>query len=155
MSLPDMTGNRSHLFFVRVLQVPLKDWFLFTEAFLLLFFWRFVTFVVPLRYYSRYLGKPQKDFSGTELPFSDEIARIGLAVRRAVKYSVIPAKCLTEAIIVKRMLARRRIPSALYLGVTHEKNNRKLKAHAWLRYGNQVITGRRGHEKFTVVSIFV
>lgn len=150
-----MPGKNPRPFLVRILRVPLNDWILFAEAFFLLLLWRLVTALAPLRCYSRYLGIPQKDYSPNGMPSSDKVDRICLALRRAKKYSVIPVKCLTEAITAKRMLAWRGIPSALYLGVFHEKNSSKLKAHAWLRYGNQFITGRRGYEKFTVVSVFV
>lgn len=150
-----MPGKKPQKFFIRIQRIPLNDWILFAEAFFLLLLWRFITALAPLRCYSRYLGIPQKDYSSIEMPFTDIVGRIYIAVRRAKKYSFLPVKCLTEAITVKRMLLRRGIPSALYLGLSHEKNNHRLKAHAWIRYGNQVLTGRRGHEKFTIVSIFV
>lgn len=150
-----MPGKKARPLVVRILQVPVDDWILFAEASILMLLWRFVTALAPLRWYTKCLGIPQKDYAAIEMPFSDKVARILLAVRRAKKYSLLPVKCLTEAITAKRMLIRRGIPSALFLGVSHEKNNRKLKAHAWLMYGNQVITGRKGYEKFTVVSVFV
>jgi hypothetical protein len=50
------------------------------------------------------------------------------------------------------MLTRRQVVSTLYLGVAKEKGT--LIAHAWLRCGTDYVTGKRGMEKFTVVSTF-
>ena len=61
--------------------------------------------------------------------------------------------CLTQAITIKMLLARRGIATTLYLGVAHE-GGRQLKAHAWLRHGERVLCGGRNREAYKVISHF-
>jgi len=63
------------------------------------------------------------------------------------------SKCLVQAISGKMMLRRRQIPSTLYLGVA-KKEDGDLNAHAWIRCGDRILTGARGHRQFTVVASF-
>ncbi len=51
------------------------------------------------------------------------------------------------------MLARRRTPSTLHLGVRKTEQG-ELAAHAWLLVGGTFVTGRMGHKQFTVVARF-
>ncbi|MGD8781902.1 MAG: lasso peptide biosynthesis B2 protein [Ignavibacteria bacterium] len=57
-------------------------------------------------------------------------------------------KYCTEKLILKK----RNIPSTLYLGV--KKDDNKMEAHAWLRIGDKIITGKNVSEDFTVISYF-
>jgi hypothetical protein len=53
------------------------------------------------------------------------------------------------------VLKKRGIPGVFYLGVAKdEEHKEKMKAHAWTQCGDSIITGGRGHEMFTVVSVF-
>ena len=71
-------------------------------------------------------------------------------VSRSVPWSSV---CLDQALAAQRMLSRRNIPGNLYLGVA-KKEETGLKAHAWVRCSGEFVTGRAGHEGFTVVSCF-
>ncbi|MDD3591377.1 MAG: lasso peptide biosynthesis B2 protein [Sulfurovum sp.] len=71
-------------------------------------------------------------------------------VSRSVPWSSV---CLDQALAAQRMLSRRKIPGNLYLGVA-KKEDAGLKAHAWVRCNGEFVTGRAGHEAFTVVSCF-
>lgn len=64
--------------------------------------------------------------------------------------------CLDQALTAQRMLSRRGLTGLLYLGVAKDekKEDAGLKAHAWVRCNGEFITGRAGHEAFTVVSCF-
>jgi len=47
----------------------------------------------------------------------------------------------------------RKLPSTIYFGLSkNEKDN--LIAHAWLRLGSRIITGKHGHEQYTVVASY-
>lgn len=59
--------------------------------------------------------------------------------------------CLPQAMAAKRVLARRGYPSTLYLGVRKDDT---LEAHAWLRYGSRIVTGKREMPSFTPISSF-
>lgn len=112
--------------------------------------WLIVTFL-PLKYYSRYLGKLNHTFNTG--PALEQTGMIVRAVFRSSKYAPWNTRCLINAIAGKFLMNRYRIPSTLYLGVAKEQGSRLI-AHAWLKSGDQFITGRRGSSKFTVVSTF-
>ena len=52
-----------------------------------------------------------------------------------------------------KMLERRGIPSTLYLGSGRDDQG-QMAAHAWLRSGSYIVTGKEGHERYAVVGIF-
>lgn len=74
------------------------------------------------------------------------------AVRRCIGRTPWRYKCFEQAITARLMLEKRKIPNTLYLGV--QNNNMKLKAHAWLRCGDDIITGSKGKDNFIVVAAF-
>jgi hypothetical protein len=61
-------------------------------------------------------------------------------------------ECLEQALAAKWMLGRRKLPSTLYLGTFF--NGHALEAHAWVRCGQQIITGERGYKQFTITAIY-
>jgi hypothetical protein len=80
---------------------------------------------------------------------------IGQAVCAAANYTLWKSVCLSQAVAAQWMLKRRNIAGTLYLGVAKdEANPLEFTAHAWLRCGNLILTGRDGHRRFTVVSKF-
>ena len=79
--------------------------------------------------------------------------RVGWAVRSLAHYLPWDAKCLAQAIAAKWMLRRRGLPSTFYLGVDHGQEQ-WLDAHAWLRCGDEIITGEPQHERFKVIAAF-
>jgi len=83
--------------------------------------------------------------------------QIGWAVRKAAQSTPWQSTCLVQVLATQRMLQQRRIAGAFYLGaVTGSGEDKKqvLSAHAWLKCGNEIITGEPGHERFTVVTTF-
>jgi len=62
---------------------------------------------------------------------------------RAVSEYVPGATCLTQALSGQVLLARRRYPTRLHIGVA--KSSREgLSAHAWLEYDGQIVLGDHG-----------
>jgi hypothetical protein len=61
--------------------------------------------------------------------------------------------CLPQAMAAKWMLRRRRTPSTLYLGLRREEKT-SLTAHAWLRAGDEIITGRAAIMEHQVIATF-
>lgn len=98
------------------------------------------------------LGTPQP-----VTPLAPELAqqaqRVGWAVRALAHYLPWDAKCLAQAIAAKWMLRRRGLPSTFYLGVDHGREQ-WLDAHAWLRCGDEIITGEPQHARFKVIAAF-
>ncbi len=79
--------------------------------------------------------------------------RVGWAVRVLAHYLPWDARCLAQAIAASWMLRRRGLPSVFYLGVDHGRET-WLEAHAWLRCGDEILTGEPQHERFKVIAVF-
>ena len=81
------------------------------------------------------------------------VEQIAKAIRRTVRYTPWNVTCFAKAIAAKYLLKRQGLQSTLYLGVAKENDN-KLTAHAWLRCGNIIVTGKEEMERFTAVAYF-
>jgi len=106
----------------------------------------FSVHAVPFRWLGNALRRP----GGSRRERADDhrqARRVGWAIRRAVAKSPVRFACLAQSVAAKAMLARRRTPSTLHLGV-------RKTAHAWLLVGGTFVTGRMGHKQFTVVARF-
>jgi hypothetical protein len=81
--------------------------------------------------------------------------RVGWAVRGAAVYTPWRSACLVQALAAGRMLQRRGLAATLYLGAARDPAQRdNLLAHAWLRCGEQVLTGESESRRFAVVGRF-
>ena len=81
--------------------------------------------------------------------------KVGQAIVRASAYTPWESACLAQSLTAQKMLQKRGIPGVFYLGVAKDINaEEKMKAHAWTQCGDNIVTGGRGHEAFTVVSVF-
>jgi len=129
---------------------------LLVEAFLLLGVARLALLILPFKCLAITFGRHMKE-TGTEINSSDICCArmIGQAVCAAANYTPWKSVCLPQAVTAQWMLKRRHIAGTLYLGVAkNEEKPAKLSAHAWLRCGNLILTGREGHRQFKVVSTF-
>lgn len=88
----------------------------------------------------------------------EEALAIGRLVAASGRVTPWQSLCLTQVLVVQRLLAARGIPGQFYLGVRRgcERTDDPtgLSAHAWLQCGDTIVNGRAGHEQFTVVSTF-
>jgi len=109
---------------------------------------------VPFKQTALLLGEHMIS-SPNDLSESDVvIARhVASAVNTMAMHMPWKSKCLARAISAKLMLKRRKIPCTLYLGVA-KNGGKELAAHAWLRGGGIILTGRGGMKDFTIVSYF-
>lgn len=127
---------------------------LFLKVYISMFLIRPVIFLFPFKWYVHWLGVKNKETATTLIKEHQEyILLVKDTLRRIMRYHLFKPKCLAEAIVAKRMLNRKEIPSTLYMGVAKDQNN-KMIAHAWLRCGDTIVTGKKGMEKYTVVSKF-
>ena len=125
---------------------------LLIEASVLLGCARLAVKLLPFSVIARWLGTHQRETPPTQLEEATAVARrVGRAVTVAARNLPWESVCLPQAIAAKVMLNRRQVASTLYLGVARESG---LKAHAWLRTGDVVVTGGQGRECYTVVSTF-
>lgn len=112
--------------------------------------------LLPFRWISPGLGHLVGANSGSP-PLSPEQAlqaqRVGWAVQALACRLPWDSRCLAQAVAGKWMLQRRGLPSTLYLGVSRGQEN-WLEAHAWLRCGDEFVTGERQHARFKVIAAF-
>ena len=116
----------------------------------------------PASVYSPALGRlvaHDAPFNGA--PETDEMdavaAEIGGVVTRVAGLLPFRARCLQQAIAVRRMLTRRDIPAMVYLGVARARQDRAEAdhaAHAWVTVGARVISGDGVLDKFAIVARF-
>jgi hypothetical protein len=129
----------------------LNEILFFFQAWLLLHVSKVMILIFPFRKIAAKLGQaqletPKIDF-GKEKWFDVEVA-----INRASRFTLFKSKCYDQALTGKYMLRKKSIPSTLYFGLAKEKG--ELIAHAWVRAGKRIVTGRAGMEKFSVVAYF-
>ena len=123
---------------------------LFLEAFFAQSWAGIVIRIVPFRWIRRLYGrKIQNSRFKIQNNESIVIMSVKKAIGRAGLVSPWKNKCLVESLAARCMLNRRRIPSQISLGVTHDEK-KKLIAHAWIRAGDTEIVPERGdyHEMY-------
>jgi hypothetical protein len=112
-----------------------------------------IVLVFPLRWYSKILGIEHTVSPIDPVTNADHIVfKLSQSIIRSRKILPWKSNCLVDAITAKIILNHGGINSTIYFGVT--KENGAIKAHAWLRCGTIYVTGKRGMEKFVVVSTF-
>ena len=130
---------------------------LFLEAYLTLGMMRAAILTVSFKRLTRSLEHVAKKKELTKLNGGElkTAKRVGQAIMRASAYTPWESACLAQSLTAQKMLQKRGIPGVFYLGATKdEESEEKMKAHAWSQCGDAIITGGRGHEEFTVLSVF-
>ena len=115
---------------------------------------RLVILSIPFGKYKKYIGTYKEETSfDISLEEYRVIKRVAWAVNIVSKYTPWESKCLVQALTAQRMLKKRKVCSTLYLGLNkYEKNN--MKAHAWLRCGQVIVTGGYNKGEFKEVAKF-
>lgn len=138
----------------KFLALPLADRACLVEAGLWLGLARLAILVLPFRWIARGLGRQMvrspEDADAASVALLD---RISWAVATASRHLPWDCLCLVQALAGKAMLKRRGVPSTLYLGLAKD-GQAQLQAHAWLRCGERILTGRQGMAGFTVIATF-
>ncbi|MEA2048677.1 MAG: lasso peptide biosynthesis B2 protein [Campylobacterota bacterium] len=130
---------------------------LFLEAYVTLGIIRAAILTLSFKRLTRALEQcPEKK----ELPkLSEEEMRtvqiVGKSITRAAAYTPWKSACLVQSLCAQRMLKKRAISGVFYLGVMKDEESKaKMKAHAWSQCGDIIVTGAKGHESFTILSLF-
>jgi hypothetical protein len=133
---------------------PLADKLLFAKAYIFLGICRLAINTLPFRRIAKFLGQHMLE---TPEEVSDECLdesrRITWAVKKASRFTLWKSNCLPQAMTAQHLLRRKGIGSTLYLGALLDEA-KAMKAHAWLRCGPRIVTGREGHRQFGVVAKF-
>ncbi|MCA9795142.1 MAG: lasso peptide biosynthesis B2 protein [Candidatus Eremiobacteraeota bacterium] len=137
---------------VRIWRLPWSARLLACELFLELLWLSLALRVVPFRRLARLLGQ-QGAQTPPAHPDQDHptVLRVAGYTPRLARLLPWRCACLPQAMAAKRVLVRRGYRSTLYLGV---RKDDALEAHAWLRYGNRIVTGKREMNSFTPISSF-
>jgi hypothetical protein len=130
----------------------LIDYFFFLEAWCLLHLAKLVILVVPFKKIASRMGSLQLE-STHDLQSIEKTTQIEHAVRRASRYTLYDSKCYDKALSAKALLFQIGLPATIYFGLAMDAGN-QLSAHAWVRCGNKIITGKAGMERFTVIACF-
>jgi len=139
--------------FKKLKKLKLVDFLLFGEALFYSAYCRFVIFFIPLKKFASKMGTYMNESpleSDDKYPEAFEIKKAIGRVHHRVPWRCM---CYEQAFIGKLMLNRRKTPTTIYFGVCKDENL-KIKAHAWLRCGDKIITGKKGMGKFKVVATF-
>lgn len=110
---------------------------------------------MPFSFYKKYLGTANSE---SKFIISKTERKIGVNISNAIYklsyYMPFKVNCLVNAMTIKYILKKSNIESTLYLGIYKNKINNNLEAHAWLRLGNDIISGKEDMGNFKKVSNF-
>jgi hypothetical protein len=137
----------------KIKRCSLQDLFLLVEAALLLGIMR-GAILLPFKHVVKLLGlKEGEGEREDESTPAESTVRVGWAVRAAACRTPWQSRCLVQALACAVMLRRRKVSSTVYLGVARD-GGRDLTAHAWLKSGGCILTGKEERQRFTVVASF-
>ena len=137
------------------LRKPLREKWLLIRILFLLFFVRFLLLILPFKHFSKLLGKPADDHPenspNPDPYYTGIIARFISNGSRLVPWD---SKCLAQAAAGKIMMRKKNIPATVYFGVKKGDEKEKIKAHAWLCVGSEIILGGGVADEYTPISRF-
>lgn len=138
-------------------ELPTRAKMLFIEAWFLLGLMKVLIKTVSFKRLTRSLRQSSTDVELSTL--NDDQAAVAVQVSeiigRAANNTPWESACLVQSLTAHRMLKKRGIPGVFYLGVMKDKGNDKdVRGHAWSQCDETIITGAKGHEDYTVVSVY-
>jgi hypothetical protein len=131
---------------------PFMDYRCFLEAWCILHLMKGVIYFIPFKKVASRIGKIQAESDYLDVN-SKQLDDVRISIGRAIRFTLFKSVCYDQALTAKLMLKRREFPSTLYLGLSKDEKNQMI-AHAWVRCGNKIITGKAGMDQFTVVAFF-
>lgn len=136
---------------------PVADWGLWAEAVVMAAGAKLRLETMPFAQIAPGLGTPGAEtLRGEKEAAEREVARrVSWAVQAVGRYLPERVVCLPQAMAAQRMLARRGVATTLYLGVKQDAaKTGGLGAHAWLRAGDFLVTGKAARPGHVVVGTF-
>jgi hypothetical protein len=146
------THNRSWVASFSRLSWP--DRFLLFEALTWLCWARWIVRMAPFRWIAPHLGRRMTESPMVVSAKERQLAsRIQWAIQAVVRHAPIKFVCLPQALAAQWMLRRRRLAGTLYLGLLWQERE-KMQAHAWVRVGEHILTGREESFSHQAVAAF-
>jgi len=126
----------------KLAKLTLSDYAMMAEALFYLLVSDFLIYLLPMRWWSRWIGEAQQAVDANPVPEHQKqtVRKIRKNVFRANKLLLKSSRCFALSLAIKKMLNRRNIPVSLYLGVNKGKQG-ALRAHAWVKGGESIIYG--------------
>lgn len=143
--------------FKKFISLPSEEKKLFLEAYVILGIMRAAILTVSFKRLTRSLEHlpSKKEIAVLNKEDHAKAMAVGQAITRAAAYTPWESACLAQSLTAQKMLQKRGIPGVFYLGAAKdEESKEKMKAHAWTQCGETILTGGKGHETFTVLSVF-
>ena len=134
------------------LKLPFKIKFLALEVFLELNLACLQLKTQEFKNLAKTLGESESESSQGESPISNEIKLLKRLILRIAELLPWKCVCFPQAIAGQRILNKKRLTSTLYLGL--KKEDGEMKAHAWLRHQQYIVTGDNGIEEYTIINSF-
>jgi hypothetical protein len=130
----------------------IRDYLMFMEAWVLLHLSRLSILILPFKKLASILGRSQQE-TAYDADHEKVATDIFHSVRRSARFTIHASKCYDQALTGKLMLSYRKVSSTIYFGLAKDQDS-GLSAHAWLRAGSIIVTGKRAMHKFTPVAWF-
>ena len=122
------------------------------KAYIYSFFYRFIVKHTSLKKLQYKMGERDEESTYDEVPEKVELSKnFAFHVNRITERLPWDQKCFVRALTLRKLLLEEKISCTIYMGV--QKEDGKMKAHAWLRSGKLFLTGGSG-EGFAVVAKF-
>lgn len=139
-------------YMVKFIRKPLYVKRMLIRAFFLSAWYRWRLIHRPFAELSPKIGKLGYE-TAAEVIESPMIREVGWAVLAACRHTPWESLCLVQALTAKKLLNGYGFRCTLYMGVCKSKEG-ELLAHAWLRCGQIIVTGRQGASRYTVTTIY-
>jgi len=128
--------------------------YFFTASFLVWLMLRFTS----MKTLSTMMGQSLENRQACSLATQGQIevaSKMGTLMQRIANNTPWASQCMSQALCVKWLLNRYKIPSVFYLGALVESPNKTMKAHAWIDVQEQTIIGAPQHKNYDVVGTFI
>lgn len=129
---------------LKLIRLPAEERRLLVEAALVLEVVRLGLRLFPFRVLRRLLGRASYPSCRQQRPSVEDVAR---AVDLMSRHTSGSQTCLTRALALRLLLARRGYPATLHIGVVRE-GKKQLQAHAWVESGGRVVIGDHELERY-------
>ncbi|MCF8331784.1 MAG: lasso peptide biosynthesis B2 protein [Bacteroidales bacterium] len=110
----------------------------------------------PLKRLQWLIGRPIKEQNNKLHPSDNELQKkrawkAGRAIDKISKRVLWKSVCLDQAVAASIVLSLLKIPFRFHLGLKKQEN---LKAHAWVSYGELIVTGRHHKDSYNEIIVF-
>ena len=140
---------------LKFFRIPFFEQMLVIEALLRLGMARFAVLTMPFGRIARMLGTQGRETPLQTLTPEQAVSaqRVEKAIARVKTYTPWDSNCLAQALAARQMLRRFNVPMTVYLGASLGSGKGMI-AHAWVRCGKWIITGRNRINRYGIVASF-